>query len=128
MHIIKNTTNTVYLTLTELVSIENPVFLFSMKSQASNTTYNFIAENISSATTRIDKFLITENVSEDLLNGTVSLNEEGWYDYVVYEQASSTNLIPANAGHIVESGLAYVKNNVSNVTYTDDAPSITFNN
>lgn len=99
--IIKGQANTVVLTLSEKTTITNPVYLFEFTNVSTNDVKTFIAQDVSINKLRYNEFTITENVTENLLNGTVSLLDN---DYLcnVYEQSSTTNLVVANAHALVE--------------------------
>lgn len=105
----RGSTNTVILTLKEKSTLANPFYLFSLTSRIipSNNRL-FTCSDLSIHKDRHNKFSIIESNTEDLLNGTVTLEEEGFWDYVVYEQVSSTNLLVANTTGIVERGLVRV--------------------
>lgn len=99
----KGQANTVVLTLSERTTITNPTYLFELINDNTNATKYFIAQDSSINKERFNEFTITENQTEDLLNGQVSL-AYGDYKYNVYEQSSTTNLDPTQAGWIVEIG------------------------
>ena len=70
----KSAANDVYLTLNEKVTITNPVFLFRLIFEDGSTEKAFICNDTTNGLIeRYNKFVITENAVEDLLNGTVSL-------------------------------------------------------
>lgn len=117
--ITRGTANTVYLTLTERVTLPSPYFLCRVKSRRTNLVKRFIlSSNLSSSTGRYDKFTLTENDTENLTNSTVKLLSGDWY-YNIYEQASSTNLDEtATNGVILESGIFRVREDGSN-TFID---------
>lgn len=111
----KSTANDVYLTLNEKVTITNPVFLFRLIFEDGSTEKAFICDDTTNGLIeRYNKFVITENAVEDLLNGTVSL-KHGTYFYKVYAQSSSTNLDYTLATELVEQGLCDVRGNESTV-------------
>lgn len=99
------------LSLTERTTISNPTYLFSFES-IENESKNFIATDISAYTDRYNQFVITEvgtGGTEDLYNGEVILLPVGFWNYTIYAQDSTGNLIPANADEIVERGIVYVR-------------------
>jgi len=100
----KGETNEVVLTLTEKTTLTNPEYLFSFENDSTRDFKYFIAQDISEFPERFNKFLIEESSTEDLLNGKVQLEPNGFWTYVIYEQESSTNLNPALATGIVEKG------------------------
>ena len=52
--------------------------------------------------------IIETNSTPDPLVGEVELPLVGFYTYTIYEQSSSTNLVPANATGVVEVGKVQV--------------------
>jgi len=129
IYINKNSANTTVLTLTEKVSINNPYFLFTLTSKEGNEEVSFISQDISSATTRYNKFILTESgsTSVNLTQGIFHLENTGWFTYKVREQASSSNITPSLSGNIVEEGMAFVQN-VSSINFTTDNSRINFKN
>lgn len=106
--ITQTTTNTVIVTLTEKVTISNPYFLFKFENQQTKQLYYCISADTSSYTDRYNQFSIIEKVNPTLTAGEIRLASEGFYNYTIYEQVSSSNLDPANATGIVEKGIAKV--------------------
>jgi hypothetical protein len=96
----KSQTKDWYLTLSEKVTISNPYFLFSLTHRQTNKEYNFLLTDISTFKERYNKFSINENDYNFF---------EGEYEYVVYAQTSSTNIIPSLANEQVESGILKVQ-------------------
>ena len=121
----KNTSNTLLLTLTEKATLTSHNFLFNFVSQGSKREYNVICSDISTATTRYNKFILVENLTQNLTGGTINLIDSGWYNYKVYEQSSATNLTPGNAIGIVEEGLALISA-TTQVNITSNTGGITF--
>ena len=62
--------------------------------------------------------------TQTLTVGIVNLPDLGWYNYNIYQQSSSTNLIVSAATSIVETGLAFVSASTANnkVTFKTDSP------
>jgi len=102
--ITRGTANTIILTLTEKVSIGNPVFLFVFTNDQTRQAYSCIAADQSEFTYRYNEFSITETASPNLLTGQVSLPSPGEYHYSVYQQTSTTNLDPTLAEGLLETG------------------------
>lgn len=102
--ITKNTTNNIILTLAEKTTLTNVVYLFEIINNASSEVKCFIAEDISPNPIRYNEFNLIENTTEDLLNGTFELELSGFYKYNIYEQTSTTNLDPAIATNLIETG------------------------
>lgn len=117
--LIKNTANNVIITVTENVTLTNPVFLFDLTyNSSSNNSYQFIADNISSATTRYDQFIIQNQIS--------GITEQGWFTYKVYEQESTTNMNPLLATSLVEQGLCLVSGSTQ-LNYVTDSGQTNYN-
>lgn len=109
IQITKGIANTVVLTLKEKTTLTNPKYLFVFKNDQSNVDSKFIAADISTYPDRYNKFVITEKTSSpNPLTGEVTLSLDGFYTYTIYEQTSSTNLNPANATKVVETGKVQV--------------------
>lgn len=102
--ITKGSANTVVLTLTEKATLTNPDYLFVFKSDQTEAEFIFIASDTSVYPERYNKFTVTEKANPDPLQGEVSLPNTKFYSYTIYEQNSSTNLDPANATGVVETG------------------------
>lgn len=101
IHVTKGTTANVYLTLKEKQTLANPNFLFYFKHRSTNEVVAFVrlgASNLSIYRYRYDLFQFTVNTH--FLNST-----EGEYEYFIYEQTSTTNIDPALATNLVESGI-----------------------
>jgi hypothetical protein len=115
----RSSSNTFVVTLTEKTTITTPTYLFSFQSDVTNSYKNFIASDISASTDRYNEFIIVEvgNGTEDLYNGEIRLATLGRYTYRIYAQSSTTNLIPADADELVETGILTV--NGAEVTYIE---------
>jgi len=105
IYLLPDTLNKVALTLTENVSIANPYYLFEITNVQTNKTVTFIAPDISGYTYRYNLFEIRVKTSPDRLNGELDITLGGEYVYNVYEQVSSTNLLVANTGDKLETGI-----------------------
>lgn len=101
--ITKSSANPVVLTLNEKTTLASPTFLFRFVNDTSKKEKAFIAADTSSFKYRYNQFTITEDATEDTLNGTVSLSE-GFWNYYVYEQSSTTNLDYTQASTLLERG------------------------
>ena len=95
--IIKGESKNWYLTLTEKVTIANPIFLFSFKHRVTEVETNVLITDISAYTDRYNKFAVIE--------GSTFTLDCGEYNYFVYAQTSATNLDPLLADELVEEGL-----------------------
>jgi hypothetical protein len=91
----------------------------------SNAVKCFIAADISTNKLRYNEFDFIENVTENLLNGTFSLELSGFYKYNVYEQTSATNLDPLLALNLIDKGKLKVVSQLSDYTvYTGNENNI----
>lgn len=119
----KASSNTVVLTLTEKVTLTAPYyFLFSFVSQTTGATVNFIAADSSLYTDRYNEFTIVETTSPDLTDSECELNPKGFWNYKIYAQSSSSNLVVANANELVEEGIVKVNWSAPTVTTYNTAP------
>lgn len=120
----QNTTNNVVLTLYEYATIYPFDVLFMFKNETTGEIKYFTASDISPATERYNQFNIIENVTENLLQGTVSLDPTGYWSYTIYEMpvASPPSIDPNNAIAIMEVGKVNVIPFATIVTptFTDD--------
>jgi hypothetical protein len=98
-----------YVTLTEKVTIANPYFLFAFTHRVTNELTTVILTDISTQKERYNKFAVIEGTTFDL--------DAGEFEYVIYAQTSSTNLIPASANEEVESGVLKVEFDVTRTSY-----------
>ena len=115
--------NYIYLTLTEKTTISSPTYLFEFVNDVTRESIVFIATDSSSYTDRYNKFTITETSgTQDLLTGTITLSETGFYSYRVFQQSSTTNLIIANTGAMVESGKLKVNGSTTTHATYDNQP------
>ena len=104
-------TNTVYLTLTESLTITaTPVYyLFRFMSDTTNDETLFVAEDLSTNISRFNKFNITLTAgTTNLTAGTISI-ANGAGKYEVYEQYTQTNLdLTGTTGVVIERGMIQV--------------------
>ncbi len=63
------------------------------------------------------------NEFDVMVNTYFATKEEGWFTYTIYEQASPSNLIEANAGAIVETGLMFLSDGQDVTTTKYDNPT-----
>lgn len=106
--ITQTSVNEIIVTLTEKVTLSSPYFLFQFENQQTKQLYYCISADTSSYTDRYNDFSIEEKTNPTLTNGEIRLANEGFYNYTIYEQESSTNLDPDNATGIVEKGICKV--------------------
>lgn len=130
--ILKNEVNRVVVTLTENVTIPSPVyFLFEFISDNSLSNKVFTATDISPNICRYNEFMIEETDGvEDLLDGVINLEPNGYYKYNVYQMSDPTNLDISLTDGIVEKGKVYFKGDIKPVktsyTENDDNQYITY--
>lgn len=122
----RSSDNNVVLTLTELLNtspvLEDYTFLFEFTNDMTGEVKLFTAEDTSPATTRYNRFTITESDTEDHYNGTVKLSPAGYWSYTVYEMegASPPNLDPEDAVATLETGKVLVTETESADSVFDD--------
>ena len=115
IYITKGQSNTVVLTLNEKATTTLHDWLFEFVNDVTGTTVTFTAFEESTAVDRYNKFTITESLTTNMYNGTVSL-EAGFWSYTIFEmaQTSPVSLVKANALATVETGKAWVYNSTAN--------------
>lgn len=112
-----NTTNTVALSLSEMTTVTNPYYLFSIYSEMQNEVVkNFLSSDLSTTDekTRYNRFSIVEVGSggvENLNTGRIRLPYNGTYLLKVYAQTSSSNLNPSLANELVHTEVLKVYGN-----------------
>jgi len=120
----KNEINRVVLTLTENVTIPSPVyFLFEFISDDTLASKIFTTGDISPNICRYNEFMVEEtDGGEDLLNGIINLEPNGYYKYNVYQMSDPTNLDIDLTDGIVEKGKVYFKGDIKPVrtSYNDN--------
>ncbi|KAB2916971.1 MAG: hypothetical protein F9K23_07150 [Bacteroidetes bacterium] len=122
----KGTNNLVIFTLKEKTTRPNPKYLFEFSNSQTNESITCIAADTSDYPERYNSFEIVEITSPSPLLAQVELTPSGFWEYKVYAQDSATNLQPANADELVETGLAYVVG-TAETTYTyNDQPTNAF--
>ena len=102
----KNSSNTAFITLYDLVTLNSPKFLFEFENEQYHTKSYCIPTDIGTELSRGSEFVITETTNPNALSGQVELLE-GSYILKIYEQLSTTNLNP--------SGLNCVKTDICQV-------------
>ena len=122
--LIKNQTNRVIVTASENATLSAPVyFLFELISDDTKFAKVFTANDISNNICRYNEFLVeVTDGTEDLLNGVINLNINGYYKYNVYQMSDATNLDIASTSGIVETGKLYLQGDLKPVTtsYNDN--------
>ena len=105
----KNSANTIRVSLAELSTLSNPVYLIEFISDTSLISTTCIAPDLSSYPARYNEFTITEQDSPDGLLAQIKLEPVGFFTYNIYEQTSATNLSPNAPGTVLlETGKARV--------------------
>ena len=120
----KDTINRVVVTLTEKVTIPAPVyFLFEFISDDTKISKIFTATDISNNICRYNEFTIEETDGvEDLLNGIIDLEPNGYYHYNIYQMSDPTNLDISLTSGVAETGKVYFKGHIKPVrtSYNDN--------
>lgn len=115
--------NDLILTLTEKQTLTNPYFLFYLTHDMTGASASFISEDISDYPDRYNEFIVSEKSNPDRTAGEVELIHDGSYTYKVYEQISSTNLLPELATNQspLEIGKLKVENPFTYNKYDDQS-------
>lgn len=135
IQIIRGQENTVVVTLDELATQEDHLWLFVFErvQDGEGNKKIFTAPDISSTPSRYNKFIIEETESENLYNGQVTLKPSGQWNYTVYEMpvSSPPSLDIEDAYGIVEEGRLLVIDNseTTRVSFDEDDErnNVTFN-
>jgi len=109
MVIQKNTVNNCIFTLAEKTTLTPVYYLFEFINTQDDSILTFTCTDISVNKLRYNEFEIEETSNEDRLTGKITLDLLGSYKYNIYEQSSSTNLLVANSGSLIETGRIDVK-------------------
>ena len=97
--------NVVVLTLSEKITISSPNFLFEFINNQTQIKYYCISTDLSLYPERYNKFnIIVKTTTPSPLVGEIQIPLGDEYTYNVYEQVSSTNLVPTGL-NVVENGL-----------------------
>lgn len=95
-----NSTQDLVLTLTELTTIADPVYLLVLKNEfTDNLTRYILQDNVSANLNRYDHFQVDTSLFNDL--------DTGDYSYTIY-QSDSINYDETTLGNYVETGKAKV--------------------
>jgi hypothetical protein len=101
--IIKNDENTVVLTLNEKMDNTSNGFIFKFINDSTSEEVIFTSNDISTAKSRYNEFIIEENINDDPVNGVITLNNSGFWSYVIYESNNPSSLTITN-NKIIETG------------------------
>lgn len=115
----KGTNATIYVTLKEKQTILDANFLFVFESRSTNEKVKFVLVNSADQSLYQDRY----NQFTFTVNTYFANEEEGWFKYTVYEQASPSNTNEANAGAIVETGLMFLSDGQDVTTTKYDNPT-----
>ena len=96
----KGQTHLVILTLTEKQLLTSPNYLFVFTNRSANTEIKFVRLNNTDLSVYKDRY----NEFSFVTNTNFSTALNGQYDYVVYEQTSTSNTNPAGL-NALESGI-----------------------
>ena len=128
IYLYKNTANTVVLTLDEKSSTSSYDVLFEFISETTGETVLFTATDLSTHA-RYNKFIITEGTPQNLLNGTLVL-EEGQYKYTAYEMPVSSPKSLTKSANVgtLEEGRVTVYQSETRTDYdeNEDKDTVTF--
>lgn len=106
--IVKDTSNTVALTLTEKrTSTTDTTYLFKLVEHDSQTSSYFICTDSSTYTERYNKLTIVETPSPTPTDGEVELTE-GFYTYYAYDNLNSSSNLDPDGLLLVEQGILRV--------------------
>jgi hypothetical protein len=121
----RNTSNTVVVSVYEktTISTASAKYLFVFKDAGMNT-YNCICTVVTDYDTRQAFTIIDTSGTPDATNGEVSLGDNGFYEYKIYAQTSSTNTDPDLADELVEVGQMRLEG--ASVTFTEYGSSPTY--
>ena len=105
----KDSVNIIRTSLAELSTLASPTYLIEMISDQSLISTTCIAADTSAFPARYNEFTITETATPNNLNAEMLLEPVGYFTYNIYEQTSTTNLSPNDAGvALLESGKSRV--------------------
>jgi hypothetical protein len=113
IHLIKGQVNKIILTLSEKATLTSPNYLFYFKSRNTNETVAFVILNSADLSTYQERF----NAFNITVSSYFATKLPGEWSYQIYEQVSSSNLIPSQATSMVESGQATL-NDTSQFSFT----------
>jgi hypothetical protein len=101
IYLTKGATSQIILTLKEKQTLSAPNYLFYFKSRGTNKEVKFVILNNQDTSAYKDRFnqfsLVTNTYFENY--------QDGEWDYIIYEQTSTSNLNPALATGVVEKGI-----------------------
>jgi hypothetical protein len=97
----KGHTDDVIVTLKEKQILSAPNYLFYFKQRSSNDVVKFVLLNAADTSQYKDRY------NKFSINGVTHFSNElaGEWEYMIYEQTSTTNLDPAMATTLLETGI-----------------------
>jgi hypothetical protein len=113
IHLIKGQVNKIILTLSEKATLTSPNYLFYFKSRNTNETVAFVILNNADLSTYPERF----NAFNITVSSYFATKLPGEWSYQIYEQTSTSNLIPSQATSMLESGQATL-NDTSQFSFT----------
>jgi len=113
IHLIKGQVNKIILTLSEKATLTSPNYLFYFKSRNTNETVAFVILNNSDLSAYKERF----NAFNITVSSYFATKLPGEWSYQIYEQTSTSNLIPSQATSMLESGQASL-NDTSQFSFT----------
>ena len=106
IYLIPNTNNVVALTLAEKSTLSTPIYLFRFIHSTSDVEAVCISADLSLYKSRYNKFILkTIDGTPNRLIGELNLKHGDQYEYIIYEQTSTTNLDYKLATNEVERGI-----------------------
>jgi hypothetical protein len=135
----QNQSNNVILTLQENSALftysgYQPYYLFVFSSQTTNSSFSFVADNISSVSARnsYDQFTIicTGATHINLSAGTINLNPGMFWHYTIYDQINQYNFAISGTTGMVEQGKVQyfpASQDFQYIQMTGDSSYIVFN-
>jgi hypothetical protein len=106
IYLLPNTNNVVALTLTEKSTLSAPIYLFRFIHSTTEVEAVCISADLSLYKSRYNKFILkTIDGTPNRLIGELNLKHGDQYEYIIYEQTSTTNLDYKLATNKVESGI-----------------------
>lgn len=97
----KGLTDNVVVTLTEKQTLAAPNYLFYFKQRTSNDVVAFVLLNAADTSLHKDRY------NQFSINAVTHFANKlaGEWEYTIYEQTSTTNLDPADADGLLETGI-----------------------
>jgi hypothetical protein len=123
IHLTKNETSTIILTLKEKQTLTTPNYLFWFKSRGTNQEVKFVVLNAADLSPHKERY----NEFDIVVNTYFEDSPEGDWEYKIYEQTSTSNVNPDLATGLVEDGIMRL-NNLSNLLNVNVYNNVYLNN